>query len=50
MSDEKWSEELDDVTFTTNRLILLQSRQTAKCWLPATYISIKDIENSPNYS
>ena len=47
MSDEVWSEELEDVTFATNRLILLQSRQTSKCCVSDTQIIID--KNEENY-
>lgn len=40
MSDEKWDEELQDVTFCNRRVCLLQSRQTSKCFSPSQFINI----------
>lgn len=38
MSDERWDDELQDVTFCNRRICLLQSRQTSKCICADTQI------------
>lgn len=41
MADEVWSPELNDITFKTRRLILLQSRQTGKCFTQSNKLTCK---------
>lgn len=40
MSDEKWDDDLQDVTFCNSRVCLLQSRQTGKCVTAYTNIDV----------
>lgn len=48
MGDEVWDESLNDVTMKNRRIILLQSRQTAKCFLQQCKLTVKNTEKIQN--
>lgn len=50
LGDEVWDEELQDIRLANRRIILMQSRQSAKCFTMDTELSVEDTQKSFNYS
>lgn len=50
LGDEVWDEDLQDVRLANRRIILMQSRQSAKCFTMDTKLSVEETQKSCNYS
>lgn len=50
LGDEVWDDNLQDVRLANRRIILMQSRQSAKCFTMDTKLSVKETQKSFNYS
>ena len=50
LGDEVWDEDLQDVRLANRRIILMQSRQSAKCFTMDTLLSVSNTEKPYNYS